>query len=155
MVLGRGSQHRRTANVDVLDAMIVRCAFRDGGLERIEIDDQKIDRSDVVLVGRRCVVSIAANLQETTVNLRVQSLEASVHHLREAGVLGNVLRGDACGLQSGRGASCRQYLDTARGQLAGKLDDTRFVGHRDEGAADARGVGSHRRHPVSLVRRAR
>ena len=44
MVLGGGADHGRAADVDILDAVGKIAAARDGFLERIEIDDQNIDR---------------------------------------------------------------------------------------------------------------
>ena len=58
VVLGRGAQHGRAADVDVLDRLgIAAIGPRDGGGERIEIDDQQIDGIDAVLAHqhhRRC-----------------------------------------------------------------------------------------------------
>ena len=50
MVLGRGAQHRRPADVDVLDRFVIGAVGpRDRRGERIEIDDQQVDRLDAVL----------------------------------------------------------------------------------------------------------
>ena len=48
VVLGGGADHRRPADVDVLDAVVVAGALRDRRLERIEVDHQEIDRPDAV-----------------------------------------------------------------------------------------------------------
>ncbi len=44
VVLRRGADHRRAADVDVLDALLERAAARQRRLERIEIHDEQIDR---------------------------------------------------------------------------------------------------------------
>jgi hypothetical protein len=48
-VLGGGAQQRRPADVDVLDRIVERHRFvRDRFAERIEIDDDEIDRRNSV-----------------------------------------------------------------------------------------------------------
>ena len=50
-VLRRRAHHRRAADVDVLDRVFERAAgLGDGGLERVEVDDQQVDRADAVLL---------------------------------------------------------------------------------------------------------
>ena len=51
MILGGRANHGRPADIDILDG-ILECAVRlgDGLLERIEIDADKVDRLDVVLL---------------------------------------------------------------------------------------------------------
>jgi len=48
MILGGGTDHRGSANVDVLDASFVVGTLRNRRLERVEVDDQKIDRPNSV-----------------------------------------------------------------------------------------------------------
>ena len=52
MVLRRGADHRGAADVDILDAVLETSAFVDGRLERIEVDDEQIDRRDAVRLHR-------------------------------------------------------------------------------------------------------
>src|SRR4029077_12906219 len=44
VVLGRGADHRRAADVDLLHALLGGRAGRDGGLERVEVRDQQLER---------------------------------------------------------------------------------------------------------------
>ena len=89
VVLGGGAQHRRSADVDVLDRLVVAAVGPgDGGRERIEVDHQQVDRLDAVLRSsppRRCRAGRAGRR-----GLRVQRLDAPVHDLREAGVVGHL-----------------------------------------------------------------
>ena len=91
MVLGRPTDHRGPADIDVLDAILVGGAFRDGRLEWIEIDDEEIDRRDDVCPGLRLVLGIAADGEQSTVNRGMQGLQPPIHHLWKAGVVGDVL----------------------------------------------------------------
>ena len=70
VVLGGGADHGRAADVDVLDALVVGCALRDGRLERVEIDHQQVDGGDAVRARRRVVLGIAADGQQAAVHLR-------------------------------------------------------------------------------------
>ena len=45
VVLRRGADHRRPADVDVLDALVVGLAGRDRRLERVEVDHEEVDRA--------------------------------------------------------------------------------------------------------------
>ena len=90
MVFGGGADHGRAADVDVLDAIVEGGAFGDGGLERIEVHDQEIDRLDAVLVRRRGVLLVRADRQQPAMHLRVQRLHPAVHHFRKAGEFGDV-----------------------------------------------------------------
>ena len=87
---------------------------------------------------RRVVLGIAADGQQAAVHLGMQRLEAAVHHLGKAGVLGDVLDGDAGVLERLGGAAGRQDLDAVRRQRAGELDEAGLVGHRDQRAPDHR-----------------
>jgi hypothetical protein len=63
VVLGRRAQHRRAADVDVLDRVFVACSRARGRLrERVEVDDQQVDGLDAVARGQRwrpCVRQVA------------------------------------------------------------------------------------------------
>ncbi len=86
VVLGRGADHRRAADVDVLDDLrLTDAAPRHGRLERIEVDAHEVDLLDVVLGQRRDVLGIGAHGQQARVQARMQRLDAAVHHLRKPG----------------------------------------------------------------------
>ena len=70
MVLRRGADQRRPADVDVLDTLIVRCTLRRRRLERIQIDRDQIDRRDTMRRHLRHVVGHVASAQDAAVDLR-------------------------------------------------------------------------------------
>ncbi len=99
---------------------VVGGALGGGRLEGIEINDQQIDRRDAVCLGGPRVLGVAADGEQAAVHLGMQRLEAAVHHLGKAGVLGDVGDGDA-GLLQGLGrAAGRQHLDAARRRARGR-----------------------------------
>jgi hypothetical protein len=62
VILGRRPDHRRPADVDVLDRLVERDArLRDGRLERIKIDADEVDRLDPMLGHRGGVFRVIAN----------------------------------------------------------------------------------------------
>ena len=61
VVLGRAADHRRAADVDVLDPVLERRAALQRRLERIEIDDEEVDRRDVVGDHRRLMGRLGAD----------------------------------------------------------------------------------------------
>jgi hypothetical protein len=91
VVLGGAAQHRRPADVDLLDDL----AARDAGLadrlaEPVEVDAQHVDRIDAVLRHRRTMTGVVALAEQAAVDLRVQRLQAPVHQFGEAGVVGDL-----------------------------------------------------------------
>src|SRR4029079_6993216 len=86
VVLRGGADHRRAADVDVLDDLLVTGAEAAGGaLERVEVHADKVDELDVVLRGLAQVLGVVAPGEETGVELGMERLDAAVHDLREAG----------------------------------------------------------------------
>jgi hypothetical protein len=147
VVLGRRADHRRAADVDVLDAMGEVGTLGHGGFEGIEIDDEQVDRRDAVRLCGALMLGIAADRQQPTMHHGMQSLEAAIHHLRKAGVLRDVLDAEAGLFQRAGRASGRQKLDAGGGQPTRELDQARLVGHGDERALDG---GGSCRHVMSL-----
>ena len=89
VVLGSGAHHGRTTDVDVLDRFVERTVrLGDGLAERVEIDDQKIDAIDADSSDRIEVRGQVAPRQQAPVYLGVQSLDPTVEHLGESGVVG-------------------------------------------------------------------
>ena len=88
MVLGGGAHHRWAADIDVLYRIFQRAAFTSDGLgERIQVNNHHIDRLDLMFFHNGIV--LAATAQNATMYFRMQGLHASIHHLRETGVIGN------------------------------------------------------------------
>ena len=111
MVLGRRADHRRAADVDILDDLVARRALRDGRLERVEVDDDQVDRADAMRLHRRDMFGIVAHREQAAMDLRVERLHPAVHHLRKAGKFANVTDFMTKFAQLGGGAAGRDQLD--------------------------------------------
>jgi hypothetical protein len=85
VVLRRGTQHRRPADVDHLDDIRVHRTRRDGALERVEVHDDEVDRVDAELRELCDMVRVRAVRQDAGVDARVERLHAPTETLREAG----------------------------------------------------------------------
>jgi hypothetical protein len=105
---------------------------RDDLRERIEVDDDEVERADVVLVQRREVVRVVAPGQDGCVDPRMQGLDAPAEQLRDLGqgldpgnleaVLGEMVGGPAA----------RDDLDPELDEPLGELDEARLVEGGDE-----------------------
>jgi hypothetical protein len=85
VVLGRGADHRRAADVDVLDHLgVVNAAAGCGALEGIEVDAHQIDEFDLVLGGLAQMLGVVAQREQASVELGMQGLDPPVHDLGEA-----------------------------------------------------------------------
>ena len=130
-VLGGGPQHRRTPDVDVLDRrreVTVRPVDR--LLEGIEVHRHQVDGGDGVL-GHRLVVETAPP-EQAPVHLGVQRLQAAVHQLRKAGVVGDVHHRDTVLAEHPRRAARREDLEAARDESARQVHDAGLVGNADQ-----------------------
>ena len=143
MVLGGGADHRRPADVDVLDAIVVGGAFGDGGLERIKVHHQEIDRLDAVLLHRRGVLLVGADAQQAAMHFRVQGLDPAIHHFRKTGQLGDVDHLEAGIFQRLGGAAGGNEFDAVAGERGGEFGEAGLVGYRQQGAGDAARVAGH------------
>ena len=140
VVLGRRTDHRRTADVDVLDRIFQRHAgLGDGGGERVEIHADQVDGRDAVFFDGRQVFRQVATGEDAAVHLRVQGLDAAVEHFREAGVVADFGDGEAGVTQHLGGAAGRQQLDTLGGQALGEFEYTRLVGDGNQRLLDSHG----------------
>jgi len=143
VILRRRADHCRPANVDILDAFVEAGAARDRLLEGIEIDDQEINRLDPVGIHRRLVLRIVADGEQAAMHLRVQGLDAPVHHLGKAGELGNILHREARLGEHAPRAAGRDEIDAARAQRAGEIDEPRLVGYGQKRARNAAEIKRH------------
>ncbi|MNE63951.1 hypothetical protein D3C80_1593330 [compost metagenome] len=88
MVLGSRAHHGWATDIDILYGVFQRAIWASDGLrEGIQVYHNHIDRLDRMLFHDGIV--LAATAQNATVHFRVQGFDSSVHHLREAGVVGN------------------------------------------------------------------
>ena len=85
VVLRRRANHRRPANVDVLDAGREVAAGGDRLLERVEAHVEQVDAADAVLGHSARVLGRIPHAQEAAMDDRMQRLDPPVHHLRITG----------------------------------------------------------------------
>lgn len=148
MILGRGADHRRPADVDIFDAFDEICTFLHRRFERIEIDHQKIDRCDAMRLHGAFMLGIASDREQSPMHLRMQGFDPAVHHFRKAGQVGNV-----CYLQPRRGnrlggAAGGDELDAVGGEGAGKFDQSGLVGNGKQCTGDAAQLVGHGQDPL-------
>ena len=147
VVFGGGADHRGAADVDVFDAGSSKPApLGDGGLERIEVDHQKVDRPDAVREHGASCSGFSRIASRPPWTFGMQGFHAAVHHFGKAGDLGHVDDGDAgVGDRLARAAGGDED-DASRGKRAGEIDQARLVGNGKQRALQDTSVG----HLVSL-----
>ena len=105
-------------------------------LERVEGDDDQVDRRDAVARQRLQVRGHVAAGQDAAVDLRVQRLHPAVEHLGEAGDLGHVADGDPGSRSSLAVPPVDRISTPRRGQPTGEVDHAGLVVDRDQRATD-------------------
>jgi hypothetical protein len=151
-VLCGGADHRRAADVDVLDHLGKLHARPDRRLlEGIEIHHHHVDRLNIVRRDLLAMARVLAPVEDAAVYLRVQRLHSAVQHLREAGQIRNVADIESCLAQRPRSASGGDQFDAVAGEGAGKFDEARFIRHAQQRAGDAF-FTAHRKTPEDVFR---
>ncbi len=141
MVLGGRADHRRAADVDLLDQVVEtdpRPSRRDR--ERIEIDNDQLERRDRRGQELAPVVGRAAVGQDPAVDARVQRLDPAVEHLRAGRH-----RRDVCDRQAGIAqrtgrAPGRDELEPGAHESGCEWSEAGLVRDRQERAARDRNV---------------
>ncbi len=141
VVLGRGAQHGRAADVDHLDRLVVARAAGDRGLERIEVDDQQIDLGDPLRGQCGHMRGVVAPCQQAAVHAGMQRLDPAVEDLGKAGQIRHLAHGQPLGPQQPRRTAGRDQLDPQPRQPPRQIDQTGLVRDRDQRAAGGGGVG--------------
>src|SRR5437870_978019 len=72
MILCRGTNHARSADIDIFNDFLEGRAARDRCLERIEIDDDEIDRYDTVLFHLGDMFGIISLREDSAVDFRMK-----------------------------------------------------------------------------------
>jgi hypothetical protein len=94
----------------------------------VQVDDHQVDEADALARERRQIVRMIAAREDAAVDRRVQRLDAAVHHLREAGHVGDGDHRQAGIAQRARRAAGRDQLEAARGEPTAQVDDACLVG---------------------------
>src|SRR4051812_18338167 len=136
MVLRCRANHRRSTDVDLLDALVRRRAARDRLDERIEVDDDEVERLHAEVRELLLVVGLAQVGEDACVHLGVQRLHPAVEALREPGQL--LHRSDRnAGVLEPRGGRARgHHLDTRGGKCCAELIEAGLVVDADQRAPD-------------------
>ena len=145
VVLGRRADHRRAADVDVLDDLGVGQAAGDAALEGVEVHADEVDVLDLVLAGGVDVRLVVADRQQAGVEARMQRLDAPVHDLRKAREVLDRAHLEARRGKLGRRAAGRDELDAELGQAAREVDDPSLVRDGQQRPADPHCCGGGER----------
>ena len=134
MVLARRADHRRTADVDVFDGVgNGRVLTGDGLFERVEIDDEQVDRVDAVFFHDGLVDAAAA--EQAAVDNRMQGFYSSVHDFRKPGPVGDFHDLEAGLAQLPASAARGQDLDAEIGETLDEWNQATLVRNTDERAS--------------------
>ena len=106
MVFGRCPGHCRAADVNILQGFGQRYALSPNSFDEwIEIVHDDINVSDAKLRHLANVIFVVAYPKQSPVNVRMQSLDASVHYLWRTGKFGYLNNADTSGAQLGCGSA--------------------------------------------------
>jgi hypothetical protein len=114
--------------------------FRHGLRERVEIDDDEIDRADLMLGHGSGMLGIVAHREQPAMHLGVERLDPPVHHFGETGKFGNVLHLEPCFAQRLGGAAGRNKFDAVAGEDMAEIGEAGLIGDGEKRALD-RNVG--------------
>ncbi len=136
VVLRRRPDHRRAADVDVLDRLrLAHVLPSDRALEGVEVHADEVDRLDPLGFERGHVLGVVAHREQGRVQPRMQRLHAAVEDLRRPGELGDVAHLQVGLPQRGGGAPRGDDLHSQPRQAAREIDDPGLVGDGDQGPA--------------------
>src|SRR5262249_52208370 len=136
-VFRRRAQHRRAADVDDLDRVLLAHAVAGDGLaERGEVDADQVDWADLRLLERGDILRLGAPGEDGRVDARVQRLDAAPEQLPPLRDLLDPPHPDPPLLQAGARAAAGDDLDTELDQALRELVQAGLVVDGDEGALD-------------------
>ncbi len=131
VIFGGRANHRRSADVDLLDRLLeCHLAARDGLDERVEVAAHQVDLLQAVLPQRVHVLRPVAAREDPCVHARVKRFNPPVHHLGQTRQLGHGTRVDGCVLNSFERAARRIHLVPEAPQAAREAGQTVLVANR-------------------------
>ena len=113
-------------------------------LERVEIHHHEIDAGDLVVAHRLLMAGVGTPRQDATMDRGLQGLHATVHDLREAGVVAHLDHLQPGVAQRLGRAAGRQDFNAVRRQRLAEPDQALLVGDGDQRPFDASEVGGRR-----------
>ncbi len=135
MVLGSGAHHGRATDIDILYGVFQRASFTGNGRGKgIKVHYHHIDRIDAML--SHDPIILTATAKNAAVDFRVQRLYTSIHHFREAGVIGHFGYRQAFICQQAGSTAGGEQLHAALGECLSEFDDTGLIRNTEQSAAD-------------------
>src|SRR6185369_13005021 len=132
-VLGGGTDHRRTTDVDLFDRLFSRDFFTFYRFrKRVKIYNHQIYRLNSVLLQCGDMVRVIANGEQTTMHARMQRFHAPVHHFRKTGDLRDVAHLEARVTQRLCGSTRADDLHVEAAELAGEIDNSVLVRNTEQ-----------------------
>ena len=132
-VLRRAAQHRRPADVDHLDGLLLADAVLPRDLlERVQVDADEVEQLDPVLCERGQVGLDLASGEDAGVDVRMQRLHPAAEHLRELGQTLDRRHRQAELTDRVRRAAARDQLPVERGESLRERVEAGLVEHRDQ-----------------------
>ena len=127
-ILGRRAHHGGTTDVDVFNR-VGQCAagLGHGRFKRVEVDDEQINRVDVVRLQGRHVLGRVATRQQATMHVGVECFHTAIEHFRKTCDFGHFSDRQALGSQQFGGAAGRDQAHTQSVQVTREFNDAGFV----------------------------
>lgn len=88
VVIGRREDNRREENVDIIEGSVVVEEIEEELIERIKIDEGKIDEENEVLLNGREMLRVVEKGEKEEMEWRMKSIEEKINDLRKEGDLG-------------------------------------------------------------------
>ena len=151
VVLRRGADERRAADVDLLDEGRVVHAPGGRRLEGVEVHADEVERLDARVAQLAHVVRVVLVAEHARRDPRMERLHAPAEHLRRAGHLRDVGHRQAGLAKRGRRAAGRHELEAELGQRPREVGHAGLVRDRDERAHQAAEVGRSSRARRSMT----
>ena len=82
MIFSRRAQHRGATDVNIFHRVrIFNTRLENGFFKRIKVDHDQVNKVNLILLGRLQVAIQIPTSQEAAVNIRMESLDTTIHHL--------------------------------------------------------------------------
>ena len=137
MVLRRRPDHRRPADVDVLDRLLLgHVQAGNRALERIQVGADQVDLLDPLLPHRLRVLGVVADAEQASVQLRMKRLHTTVEDLRGPGQILDRANLHSRLFEHRRRPSGGDHLHPQLCEARGELGDGGLVCDRDQRPAN-------------------
>ena len=128
MIFCRAAQHRRPADVNVLNRVVQSdIRLRHRLLEGIKIHHDEINRLNVMRANGGFVRFVAANEQQAAVDFRMERFDAAIEHFGKAGVFADIFHRESGLAQRFGGAAGGNNFNAGFGQNLCERNQARLV----------------------------